>query len=294
MQALTFPAFLTLLWAQAAAQEPTFLRLARDEAGRITALETAIVRYERGAGAEKVTLDAVGAIHMADAAYYDALNERFKQYDALCYELVASREAAPTPKSGNDLYGLLGSLLGLEGQTAGIDYAAANFVHADMTIEALQEKMDERGDDALTLALSSAAEMLRARNREARKRRGAAPAPAEPSLEELLAGPVQMKRSFADGLTSSMNGSGLGAQVDHYLIHERNEAAMKVVDEQIARGRKRLGLFYGAAHFPDFHKRLRERGFAAVETTWQRAWDLSRPTPWDFSGLLKKILEFSK
>lgn len=285
-----------LLCTPLAAQAPTFVRLVRDDGHQITALETAVVRYERGAGAEKITLEAVGAIHIADAAYYKALNERFKQFDALCYELVSSKDAAPKPDPGADLYGLAGSLLGLKGQLAGIDYAAANFVHADMTMEEILKKMEERGDDTLTLALGSVAEMLRARNLEARKRReqGDRPKGPEPTLGEILGGPVQLKRYLAEGLAADRAGSGLGSQVDLYLIKDRNEAAMKAVDEQIKQGRKKLGLFYGAAHFPDFHKRLAERGFTPAETTWQKAWDISKPVPWDVAGMLGKILELPK
>ena len=42
------------------------IRLVRDEAGTVTSLDTAIVRYERGEGKEKVVVDGIGAIHIAD------------------------------------------------------------------------------------------------------------------------------------------------------------------------------------------------------------------------------------
>lgn len=289
MRFLLAIAWAAALAARLAAQEPTVVRLVKDEKGRATAMETAIVRYERGAGKEKVTIEAVGAVHLGDAAYYKTLNERFKGYDALCYELVTSEDAAPA--EGTDFYGLAGAILGLEGQLSAIDYKAKNFVHADMTMEAIRKKMEERGDDAVTIALSALADGLRSRNlAEKRKRDKGEAAAAEPTLEELLSGPVELKRYLAEGMVSSVNGPGLGAGLNEYLIKDRNEAAMKVVDEQIKKGHTKLGLFYGAAHLPDFHKRLTERGFTAAETTWTKAWDLSKPHSWDLLAILQKLL----
>ena len=39
-----------------------------------------------------VEVDLIGAVHIGDIAYYQQLNERFKQYDALLYELVARKD----------------------------------------------------------------------------------------------------------------------------------------------------------------------------------------------------------
>ena len=50
------------------------------------------------------------------------------------------------------------------------------------------------------------------------------------------------------------------------------------------KGRKKLGIFYGAAHMPDMEKRLQKMGFAQVgKPRWLVAWDigsrLERPDP---------------
>src|SRR5687767_12127019 len=66
-----------------------FLRFKPDPAGGGT-LETSIVRY---ANDEGDTVDLIGAVHVGDRAYYDLLNERFKNYDALLYEMVKPRDA---------------------------------------------------------------------------------------------------------------------------------------------------------------------------------------------------------
>ena len=69
-----------------------FIRLRCDENEQPLALETAIVRFRDKS--QGLTVDLVGAIHIADKAYYDALNRRFKTYEAVLYELVA-REDPP-------------------------------------------------------------------------------------------------------------------------------------------------------------------------------------------------------
>ena len=52
-------------------------------------LQTSIVRFADDKGD---TVDLVGAIHIADHAYYDLLNERFKKYDSLLYEMVKPKD----------------------------------------------------------------------------------------------------------------------------------------------------------------------------------------------------------
>lgn len=48
-------------------------------------LEIAVITMKNAAG---VTVELVGAVHIADAAYYEALNELFKTYEVLLFELV--------------------------------------------------------------------------------------------------------------------------------------------------------------------------------------------------------------
>jgi hypothetical protein len=60
------------------------------------------------------------------------------------------------------------------------------------------------------------------------------------------------------------------------LVTERNKAAIKVAKEQLAKGKKNLAIFYGAAHMNDMSKRLGEMGFEPVATRWVTAWDVSK------------------
>ena len=47
-------------------------------------LQTAVVRFEK----DGTVIDLIGVVHLGDAVYYEALNERLKAYDAVLYEMV--------------------------------------------------------------------------------------------------------------------------------------------------------------------------------------------------------------
>ena len=51
---------------------------------------------------------------------------------------------------------------------------------------------------------------------------------------------------------------------------------MEVLDREIAKGGKKIGVFYGAAHFPDMEKRLLEKGFVRVKSQWLTAWKVAK------------------
>jgi hypothetical protein len=50
---------------------------------------------------------------------------------------------------------------------------------------------------------------------------------------------------------------------------------MNVLADTIAKGKKKISVFYGAAHMPDFADRLGAMGFKPVATEWRQAWDLT-------------------
>jgi hypothetical protein len=59
------------------------------------------------------------------------------------------------------------------------------------------------------------------------------------------------------------------------LIGERNKIALEVLRKEIGKGKKKLAIFYGGGHMPDFDRRLREQfGLVPVNTHWLTAWDL--------------------
>ena len=59
------------------------------------------------------------------------------------------------------------------------------------------------------------------------------------------------------------------------ILTERNKVAMKVLENTIANGKKKISIFYGAAHMTDMSARVKEMGFAATKVEWTTAWDLT-------------------
>jgi hypothetical protein len=73
-----------------------------------------------------------------------------------------------------------------------------------------------------------------------------------------------------DGMLSAVEGADGST-----LISERNKVALEVLRKQIGEGKKKLAIFYGGGHMPDFDKRLRDQfGLAPTSTRWLVAWDL--------------------
>ena len=59
------------------------------------------------------------------------------------------------------------------------------------------------------------------------------------------------------------------------LVTERNRKTMEVLETQLKLGKRKLGIFYGAAHLKDMDRRL-VNDFKAVpgEVIWLDAWKL--------------------
>ena len=62
------------------------------------------------------------------------------------------------------------------------------------------------------------------------------------------------------------------------LVTVRNQRAVDVLKREINGERKKLAIFYGAAHMPDLSKRLKEQlSLELQQQEWLEAWDLRRP-----------------
>ncbi len=281
--------------ASAVDNKPSYIRLRRNDQQQPIALQTATTRFVSQRGADGLTVDLIGVVHIGDRKYYETFNEKFKQYDVLLYELVApagtiippgGREAADNPITM--MQDMAQTMLGLASQTDHVDYTAGNFVHADMSPTEMAEAMKERGDNAMTFALSAAADLirqanLRAKQLAAEQARSDAPPMAPVDLITMLtdsaAGSklkVQMAEQFGAMGSTDM---ALGATINQAIVRDRNAAAMRVLQKQVAQGHRKIGIFYGAAHMPDFETRLtRDFGLRRKSTQWQTAWDLTIET----------------
>lgn len=60
------------------------------------------------------------------------------------------------------------------------------------------------------------------------------------------------------------------------IVKHRNTKCFKILDREIAAGKKKLAIFYGAAHLPDMEERLLGDKYkmTAGEQKWLTAWKL--------------------
>jgi len=271
-------AFILLLLAvplSASSSLAEFVRIAAGSGGQPLALEVAIARFERDEGTR---VDLVGAVHIGEPEYFQALNQRLATYQRVLYELVADPEASrPAPVSPgmsiiSMMQGGMKNALGLAFQLEQIDYSPSSFVHADLSPQQFSRAMSER-DESLGGLLVRAWALGMAQNA------GAAGAQANVDLlKVLLAGDrqVALRRMLAQQLIDQGNTLELiGGAEGTTLIEGRNARALEVLERELAAGHDHLAIFYGAGHLPDFARRLEQDfGFRHVGTEWLTAWDL--------------------
>jgi hypothetical protein len=262
---------LSLMILTIAAQAENFIRV--DEDDTAARLQTAVTRYEK----DGTAVDLIGAVHIADKSYYETLTERFKTYDALLFEMIGGERmpqaAEPLPGDGKQnlsalhkVHDMVAKFLDLTGQMDSIDYTAENFVHADLSHAEFTAMQKERGESLLGFALKAGKD---------------APEPANPPdtaklLTAMLAGKsnlVKLEIVHTLGQGDDQIAAFAGESV---IISDRNRRCLEVMDRQLAAGKRKLGIFYGAAHFPDMEKRLLAQGFKRVKQEWLTAWDIPK------------------
>jgi hypothetical protein len=259
------------------ARPPQFLRVTRDAEQRPQTLETAVVRFGINEGhAPSVTVDLVAAVHIADKAYYQRLNREFARYDAVLYELVAP-EGTRIPKGGRHsdnplsmLQSGMKGMLGLEFQLDAVDYTAKNMIHADLSPQQFLKSMRDRGETPAVLFARLLAYVM--------AQQDAADGDAADLVGALLAGDrTRAMKQLMAGQLENMEGmvSALGGRKGSTLVEARNAAALAVLRQQMGQGRRKVAIFFGAAHMANFRERL-EKDFHLVpqSTRWLVAWDM--------------------
>lgn len=272
-------ASLSMLAACPAADEAKdgFIRVDEDDSA--ARLQTAVTRYEKNGA----SVELIGAVHIADKAYYEKLGERFKSYDSVLFEMIGGeRLAAPAkpepaePEAGkkkeadlsglHKVYDMVANFLKLTGQMENIDYRAKNFVHADLTYAEFAAMQKERGESLLGFAIKAGK---------------SAPEPAkQPDATKLLSAMLSGKSNLVKLEIVHTLGQGddqiAAFAGESVIISDRNQRCLEVMNRELAAGHKKLGVFYGAAHFPDMEKRLTEQGFKRVKQEWLTAWDIPK------------------
>jgi len=265
-------------------EEPkeNFIRVVRNDKGAPLSMETAIASYvpagEKYAGA---TVDLIGAVHIGEKSYYDELNKKFEEYEVLLFELVAPPNTKiPKGAKGGSAHPIaalqkgMQSMLGLEHQLECIDYTKDNFVHADMSPEEFNKSMKDRGESFGQMFLKAIGAGM------AQQATGTQGTSDFEMLSALFA------KNRAQKLRTAMAGQfeNMESQLMLFdgpdgstILTERNRKAFEVLAEQLEAGKKKIGVFYGAAHLPDMDKRLladfgmKRKG----DLAWVKAWSLS-------------------
>jgi hypothetical protein len=276
-----------------AAQPPDinkFIRFVPDGNG-YGMLELSTVTYRNPDG---LSVDLIAAVHIADPSYYAALNDQFRSYDHLLYEMVKPKEppagatTAPAQQPRRSL-AWVGGLqrfmqrsLDLQYQLDGIDYKAKNFVHADLDAETFVQMEQAKGESIPGLMLN---QMMRQFSRELadpsaadeQTQDSAAFFAALQSDDKPRALKVMLARELASGLVDLDDGNAADPSI---LIAGRNRAAIEVLKQRIAAGDRKLAIFYGAGHLPGMQAILTgELGFVQDgPPRWRIAWDLTHAT----------------
>jgi hypothetical protein len=266
-----------------------WVRLLLDKRKTPLAMQTAIVRYvpaddfddKKALGDYRRYVDLVGAVHVADHAYYAKLNRRFKQYDAVLYELVAPEGTAVPLGRGTSNSHPLGALqngmknmLELEHQLEQIDYTRPNFVHADISPDEFFNSMENRDESFVQMYLKILGASLAHQSQQSAD--GASP--DVEIMQALFAKDrarrlkIVMAKQFEGMETLMLAFNGTDGNT---IITERNERALKVLDRELDAGKKKLAIFYGGGHLSDMHKRMVEQfDMEPVSVEWLDAWDL--------------------
>jgi hypothetical protein len=253
-----------------------FSRISTDSANSPQALQVAVVSYAGSGHFSTVRVDLVGAVHIADKTYYAELNERFKSYDAVLFELIAPKGASMTLDAQSDsaisgVQRLMRSALDLSFQLEEIDYRQANFVHADLTPKELFASMTERGESLYTYFWKLVSASMREASRDPLGVNSMSKAVTAFGSGKAHPMKVMIAYEFAD--LDRFSGM-LGDDSTSAIIGARNERAIEVLLQQLDAGKNHIGIFYGAAHMRDLEYRLLQLGFRAIETDWIDAWVL--------------------
>ncbi|MEX2579388.1 MAG: hypothetical protein WD342_10045 [Verrucomicrobiales bacterium] len=257
-----------------------YVRFVEGEDG-VDRLQTAGARFRRGG----TTVDLVSVVHLADAAYFEELDEILAGYDAVLYEMVGGKFAPGSEENDSpeemlgvrSLQRMASSFLGLEFQLEGIDYSSPNFVHADIDWDEYGQLMAARNQSFATL-FSRALNLAREGNVEGLPT-------SEAAMSGLLGRLVtavrsgdgtELKRSMAPLLGES---EGFIAQIEGedgtVIVGERNRVVLEKLEEEMRRrGPGRFAIFYGAGHMPDLETRLLGEGFAKERVVWFDAWTM--------------------
>jgi len=257
-----------------------FLRIKKDEKDVPVSLQLANARYVPESGIPNgMYVDLISAVHIADKSYYENLNELFKSYDVVLYELVAEEGTKVGDKKAGEGKSFLSAIqhgmkdvLGLTFQLDEVDYSPENFVHADISPDDFKKSMDDKGESFFSMFLNmwlvgiqqqatnpdavSDVELIMAMFSDNRER----------DLKIIAAQQFMSMEPVMKSIEGDQGSTILAA---------RNLKALKVLREEIEKGNKTFAIFYGAAHMPEMARvMMQEFKLKPDQVNWIDAWDL--------------------
>lgn len=258
------------LWVSAARAESVYLRVEETGEGD-TELQVAVKRF-RLKGPKPVTLWLAGVAHVGTAEYFGNMQRLLDESDVVLYEGVdGDREAfrnrdADDPAARSALQAQLSRALGLVFQLDAIRYDREHFVNSDLSgVELLALFGGDEPDTLTESGRKRLEELLATMEQES---------PGGQIMGAMLAqleGHPQWRRGMRWALARVMGNvrgdpseyPGLPAdmrELMRVLIHKRNDAVMEDVRTHLPEleAEDVITVFYGAAHMPDFEKRLKE------------------------------------
>lgn len=273
---------ITLLVPASWAQQNSFLRFAPGADEWQGSLQTSITRYENDQGQQ---VDLIAAIHIADASYYEALNDHFETLGEVLFELVTDEEDFARAPSGSNVSGVsilqsfAAQFLELQFQLDGIDYQQDNFTRADLSAQELAEIMATKNESFFSMLLKMARAQMAAEQSAIENQ------DVEPSALTMMSlisalGAESQAQALKYLLAQEMGRSGdlaLSPELESQItiLGDRNAVALQALSELLAQDEDSIGLFYGAAHMPGISRALiQELGFQQISRDWYTAWDI--------------------
>ncbi len=261
-----------------AEEEPKKVFVKLEEAEKQAALQTIVLHFKK----ESVEVDLFGAIHIADKTYYEELNQRFKEYDVVLFELVGGEaygNGKGLPKERDDKraddpmldmirasFNGMAKQMKMSMQVEEIDYGAKNFLHADITTEQFAEIQKDFGSDMMMFALAETAQLMKSgQDNQLGNVLGA-----------MLSGnPNYLKLQYGK-LLATMGGDVSDEANKTIILGKRNDAALKVLDAQLEKKQLKIAIFYGAAHLEGLEENIVKRGFVKEKEEWLTAWEIEK------------------
>lgn len=255
--------------AEAQTQTPQrHIRYVQGQTERDAELQIEVSTFKNADGVE-VTL--YGVVHIADSTYFQQVQKDLAKFDTVLYEGVKQGTKPNKETKGlNSIQHLMATVLGFQFQKDGIDYKQKNFVHADIDIDTLQKNMKGQSLNPMDRYFSPETMEKLAPLAKVAKELLKVYMDSKPELQD------QLRMQMAKSLSGSDIEKQLPPQMKKAIIDDRNQIVMDVFDKQrkLFPKKKKICIFYGAGHNPDFIRRFTKRGYTQTKTRWMTAWKM--------------------